>query len=142
MLGGERSMLATLPALHRAGFQATVACPVQGPLSQAVRQRGISLVEWSLHDPHGQRQKSSDLRLQLAALLRGVGPDLVHANSLSMARLAGPVVDGCDLPSVGHLRDIVKVSQQAVEDLNCHRCLIAVSDATRKFHVGQKINPT
>lgn len=141
MLGGERSMLATLPALHRAGFHATVACPVKGLLSQTVQQRGISLVEWSLHDPHGQRRKLSDLRLQLAALLRVVEPDLVHANSLSMARLAGPVVDGCDLPSVGHLRDIVKVSRQAVEDLNCHRCLIAVSGATRKFHISQGVDP-
>ena len=141
MLGGERSMLATLPALHRAGFQGTVACPPQGPLSQTLRQRGIPLVDWCLRDPTGQRRNTLDLRLELATLLRVVQPDLLHANSLSMARLAGPVVCSFDLPAIGHLRDIVKISQRAVDDLNCHQCLIAVSRATREFHVGQGIEP-
>jgi glycosyltransferase involved in cell wall biosynthesis len=41
--------------------------------------------------------------------------------------------------SVGHLRDIVKLAPQAVADLNAHRRLIAVSQATRDFHVAQGI---
>jgi glycosyltransferase involved in cell wall biosynthesis len=40
------------------------------------------------------------------------------------------------LPSLGHLRDIVGLSAQAVADLNCHARLLAVSHATRAFHVA------
>ena len=40
------------------------------------------------------------------------------------------------LPSLGHLRDIVKLSARAVADLNCHGRLLAVSHATRSFHIA------
>jgi glycosyltransferase involved in cell wall biosynthesis len=43
------------------------------------------------------------------------------------------------VPSIGHLRDIVKLPRQAVDDLNAHRRLLAVSRATRDFHVVQGI---
>jgi glycosyltransferase involved in cell wall biosynthesis len=67
-------------------------------------------------------------------------PSLVHANSLTMSRIVGPVAKQLNIPNVGHLRDIVKLSAQAVEDLNSHRMLIAVSAATREFHVGQGVD--
>ena len=35
------------------------------------------------------------------------------------------------VPSIGHLRDIMKLNVAAVTDLNCHSRLLAVSDATR-----------
>jgi glycosyltransferase involved in cell wall biosynthesis len=64
----------------------------------------------------------------------------VHANSLSMSRLLGPVTDELCLPNIGHLRDIVRLSGQAVADLNRHWRLLAVSDATRRFHVDQGLD--
>jgi glycosyltransferase involved in cell wall biosynthesis len=69
-----------------------------------------------------------------------VQPDLVHANSLSMARITAPVAAQLELTSLGHLRDIVKLTRQAVDDLNSHHVLIAVSHATRAFHVAQGLN--
>ena len=40
------------------------------------------------------------------------------------------------LPSIAHLRDIVGLSARAVADLNCHARLLAVSHATRNFHIS------
>ena len=42
--------------------------------------------------------------------------------------------------SIGHLRDILKLSSQAIEDLNQHQRLVAVSHATRDFHVVQGLD--
>jgi glycosyltransferase involved in cell wall biosynthesis len=69
-------------------------------------------------------------------VLRRRRPDLLHANSLSMGRLSGPVAAELGVPSLAHLRDIIRLSRQAVADLNCHRRLLAVSAATRAYHVA------
>jgi glycosyltransferase involved in cell wall biosynthesis len=127
LLGGERSMLSTLGAVRKAGFQISVAAPQLGPLADAIRCLGISHVAWSD-------------RNELARILERAQPDLVHANSLSTSRISGPIVAAAGVPSIGHLRDIVKLSQQAVADLNCHRQLVAVSAATRAFHVEQGLD--
>jgi glycosyltransferase involved in cell wall biosynthesis len=47
------------------------------------------------------------------------------------------VVAELSLPSLSHLRDIVTLSRQAITDLNCHGRLLAVSKATRQFHIAQ-----
>lgn len=139
LLGGERSMLATLPAIAAAGFDIQVASPPVGALVNALKECGASHRSIHTHDGGGQRLPLTQLRSELAALLQVVRPRLVHANSLSMARIAGPVLAECGLASVGHLRDIVNLSQQAIGDLNSHHVLIAVSSATRDFHVAQGI---
>ncbi len=142
LLGGERSMLATLPAIAAAGFDVRVAAPPAGPLADALRQQGVSLVPWSAHGDGEERLQLDQSRAELASLFCQVQPDLVHANSLSTARISGPVASEAGLRSVGHLRDIVKLSRQAIDDLNQHRRLIAVSHATRDFHVAQGIDAT
>jgi glycosyltransferase involved in cell wall biosynthesis len=140
LLGGERSMLATLPAVVAAGFDVCVAAPPDGLLVATLRQHTIPHVPWRTHDDHGERLPLSQLRAELAALIEHEQPDLVHANSLSTSRISGPVAAELRLASIGHLRDIVKLSRQMVEDLNTHRRLIAVSRATRDFHVGQGLD--
>jgi glycosyltransferase involved in cell wall biosynthesis len=134
-------MLATLPAVAAAGFQIHVAAPPKGPLAAALHERGISHVACSFCDANGERTPLHQSRTQLAELIRAVRPDLIHANSLSTARIAGPVAVDCGVPSLGHLRDIVKLTRQAIDDLNTHRRLVAVSRATRDFHVAQGIDP-
>jgi glycosyltransferase involved in cell wall biosynthesis len=76
----------------------------------------------------------------LADVLRHRRPALLHANSLSMGRLSGPVAADVGLPSIAHLRDIIGLSAQAIGDLNCHRRLLAVSEATRDFHLSQGLD--
>ncbi|MEX0586123.1 MAG: glycosyltransferase family 4 protein, partial [Pirellulales bacterium] len=67
--------------------------------------------------------------------------DLLHANSLAMGRLTGPVAQGLGLPSIAHLRDIIGLSKSAIGDLNCHNRLLAVSHATRAYHVAAGLAP-
>lgn len=133
-------MLSTLPAVAAAGFAVTVACPSAGTLADRLRELGMNQVAWETRSSDGRRYSQEECRDRLRNVLIGQGPDLVHANSLSTARLSGPVVADLGLPSVGHLRDIVGLSRRAVEDLNCHRRLLAVSKATRSFHVDQGVD--
>ena len=147
LLGGERSMLATLPAVTAAGFDVQVAAPATGPLSpavapiaQALCEQGVSHVRWRLHDEQGDRLPLERLRSDIANFIAELRPDLVHANSLSISRVLGPVAAESRVPCLGHIRDIVKLSRQAVADVNANRRLIAVSHATREFHVAQGID--
>jgi glycosyltransferase involved in cell wall biosynthesis len=140
MLGGERSMLATLPAVVAAGFDVVVAGPPCGALATALRERGITHVAWETHGETQRRQPLAELRSSLNAIAQQLRPDLVHANSLSTARIAGPMLEANGIRSIGHLRDIINLSKNVVADLNCHNLLIAVSDATRRFHVAQGLD--
>ncbi len=134
--GAERSMLATLDRVAAAGFVPTVAGPPAGPLAEALGARGVEVVAFSVVDDAGRRLAQNRLREELSQLLGRVKPDLLHANSLSMGRLSGPVAAQGDVPSIAHLRDIVRVSARAAADLNCHARLLAVSQNTRDFHAA------
>jgi hypothetical protein len=137
LLGGERSMLATLPSITADGFEVVVAAPPAGPLVDELRSRGVAQLSWSTRDELGRRYPLDLLREKLADLVRHTRPDLLHTNSLSTARISGPVAFRCGIRSIGHLRDILRLTTQAVADLNAHSRLVAVSHATRDFHVAQ-----
>jgi glycosyltransferase involved in cell wall biosynthesis len=139
LLGGERSMLATLPAIGDAGFETVVAAPAAGPLADALHQAGVPHIPWSVQGANGERLPLDQLRAGLARILGDKTPQLLHANSLSMSRVAGPVAAACGVPSIGHIRDIVTISRQAVADVNANRRLVTVSHATREFHASQGI---
>ncbi len=134
--GGERSMLTTLDGVRAAGFTPVAMAPPRGPLADALAARGVELLPFECRAADGTRAPQNCLREELAAILRRRRPALLHANSLAMGRLSGPVAVELALPGIGHLRDIVKLSAQAVADLNCHARLLAVSHATRAFHVA------
>lgn len=132
--GGERSMLATLGGIAAAGLDPLVAAPRRGPLAEALRQRGIEHLPWEVWDAAGVRLPQGRLRENLAELLDRVRPDLLHANSLSMGRLSGPVAATMGLPSIAHLRDIIRLSGRAIRDLQQHKRLLAVSRAVRDYY--------
>ena len=140
LLGGERSMLSTLPAASEAGFEVLVAAPAGGPLEDALSDCGVTRVDWRVTGRGGARRPLPELREDLARIVEQVRPDLVHANSLSVARVSGPPMAAARVPSIGHLRDIIKLSEQVIADVNCHRRLIAVSTATRDYHVLQGVD--
>jgi glycosyltransferase involved in cell wall biosynthesis len=106
-------------------------------LAAALHHRGIELVPWRTHDATGERLPLGALRADLEKIIRHARADLLHANSLSTARISGPVAAETRTRSIGHLRDILKLSLQAIDDINQHRRLIAVSQATRDFHVDR-----
>ena len=134
--GGERSMLATLEGVARAGFGLAVAAPSEGPLAETLVERGIELVGLATLDPLDGHRSQAALREELAGLLAKRRPSLVHANSLAMGRLSGPVTRSLGIPSLVHLRDIIRLSRQAIADLNGHTRLLAVSEAVRRFHTA------
>jgi len=134
--GGERSMLATFDGLRAAGFTPCVIAPPKGPLAETLVSIGVELLRFDFRAEDGCRRPQNILREHLAAILKRRRPDLLHANSLAMGRLSGPVASELSLPSLSHLRDIVGLSAQAATDLNCHQRLLAVSHAVRAFHVA------
>lgn len=140
LLGGERSMLATLATIVEAGLDVAVAVPAGGPLGATLGERGVAHIPWPTHDESGERLPLDRLRSELRGIFQRSRPDLLHANSLSAARIAGPVAAERSVRSLGHLRDIIKVSGQVIEDLNQHSRLVAVSHATRDFHVAQGLD--
>ena len=125
-------MLATLPAVVAAGLDVSVVAPAEGPLAEALAERQIEVHPLP---PHQQR------RAGLMKIIAHTRPALIHANSLAMSRLVGPVAEQSGVPSLGHLRDILRLSPAAIADLNANRRLLAVSHATRDYHVAAGLNP-
>lgn len=130
-------MLATLPFVQAAGFDVYVAAPPVGPLADTLDARGVPHLHWITHDANRRRLPLQALRAAVTQFISDAQPHLLHANSLSAARIAGPVAADCNVPGIGHLRDILKLSIQAIADLNANRKLIAVSHATCDFHISQ-----
>ncbi|GAF86957.1 unnamed protein product, partial [marine sediment metagenome] len=139
--GGERSMLATLEGVCKAGFTPVAIAPPEGPLADVLRTRNVEILDLESRDAAGERLPQDRLRTGLARLLGRRRGALLHANSLSMGRLSGPVAAELKLPSIAHLRDIINLSTRAVADLNCHTRLLAVSEATRAFHLAGGVAP-
>lgn len=148
--GGERSLLATVTAAQEAGFAPLALAPPNGPLAAEFRRRNVEVLAWETSlategpctaptcRPAGVSRDAR--RVDLATRLEYCGAQLLHANSLSMGRLSGPVARSLELPSLAHLRDIIGLSRRAVDDLNQHRRLLAVSEATRAFHSAQGVS--
>jgi glycosyltransferase involved in cell wall biosynthesis len=138
--GGENSMLAAVSALKPSEFECTFFAPMHGRLAAELKFRRLRHVPLDLHDATGNRLPHNEARHRLLEAIRSAKPDLVHANSLSMGRLTGSIAEAIDIPCTAHLRDILRLSQAAIDDLNRNRLLIAVSHATRDFHVAARLD--
>ena len=153
--GGERSMLAVMNHLRNTpGFQFTAIAPDNGLLAEQLKSLAIPVVPFDCRGHDEIRRPASELLSQLQAICEDIEPDVLHANSLSMARVTGrlrsqsPVATSGKARNVsgtrrqpplvgGHLRDIVGLSQAAVQDLNGNDFLVAVSTAVKNFHASQ-----
>ena len=135
--GGENSLLAVIRTLAKSyTFEALV--PADSELELALHHIGISNHGLTLRSS-GARLPQSTLREKLGMQIAEIRPSLVHCNSLAMGRLLGPVLSKLGIAGVGYLRDILKLSKTAIRDLNCVDQLVAVSNATRDYHVAQGI---
>ena len=134
-------MLAVLDQLRGPAVELAALAPSEGPLNAALRARGISPMAFDVRDAEGLRRPRVDLLAELHEKIIATRCDLVHANSLSMGRLTGAIADDLPMPAVAHLRDIIKLSHAAITDLNRNTRLIAVSEATREFHIAQGLMP-
>lgn len=133
--GGERSLLSALDACPTQGLELTVVAPASGPLAAQLRERQLAHFPFEYHDARGHRLTVDQRRSQLGQLLNQTDCQVLHANSLATSRLAGPVAQRLGIPSLGHLRDIMRISGQAVRDISCHSRLLAVSQATKQWYV-------
>ena len=139
--GGEFSMLAVLERLISGPFELLAAAPRSGPLTERLVQCGIEVQPLTLRDTRDCKRPIDQIDTHLMELITQVAPDLVHANSLAMGRMVGRIAPQIGLPCTTHLRDIIKLSHRAIQDLNQNTGLVAVSQATRQFHVNQGIDP-
>ena len=141
--GGERSMLACLDWLqrHESGWQFVAIAPESGWLAEALEERHVELIPLSVSaEPDRARLSREAIEASLIEAVRRARADLLHANSLAMGRLAGGIADRLTIPTTSHLRDILKLSNASIADLNRNRRLIAVSNATREFHVARGLD--
>lgn len=130
-------MLAVLSQLHQRSFEFTAFCPTNGLLHSQLEKLNIGCHPISFHDEQGQRLSREDVALQIVPILKTDTFDLLHANSLSMSRLTGALAEQFPVPCSGHLRDIIKLSKATIQDLNQNQRLVAVSEATKTFHIAQ-----
>ncbi|QDT94230.1 Capsular glucan synthase [Gimesia algae] len=133
-------MLAVLSRLHGKSFTFTAFCPPESLLQSALEQTGIECHPVLFHDDLGQRLSRDAIAEQIIPVMTSRDFDLLHANSLSMSRLTGALVDQIPVPCSGHLRDIIKLSRAAIHDLNQNQRLAAVSVATRDFHISRGLD--
>jgi L-malate glycosyltransferase len=113
MSGAERCLLSLLDGLPPTASAAAVASP-EGPLAQAVRDRGLSFVEISgtdaslrLHPRHTSRALTDVGRtaFHLRKLARGMEVDLVHANSIRAGLIAAVATCAGGPPAVVSFHD-------------------------------------
>ena len=140
LLGGERSLLASIRRL-RDRFEFVALAPSTGPLADALREAGINLAPSPLFDDRGHRVSRPLAFSRILDTARSFHADLLHANSLAMGRLTGALASQRPISCTAHLRDIISLSAAAIQDLNGNARLIAVSEATRQFHIGQGLDP-
>jgi glycosyltransferase involved in cell wall biosynthesis len=138
--GGEHSMLAALDCVHGTSFEFCAIAPPGWRLADALSTRGIEQFPWQIRDQNGVRLPRSVALDRLHRTIDAANPDLVHANSLAMGRLIGALADRLKQPTTAHLRDILRLSGAAIDDLNRNRMLLAVSQATRTAHMEQGLD--
>jgi len=139
--GGEFSLLAMLKAIGQTEFEFVAAAPVSGMLTEKLEECGIKVLPLVLRDRQGGKLAIEQVNSHLLEIIAQVSPDLVHSNSLAMGRMVGRIASKVKIPCTSHLRDIIKLNKTAISDLNQNTALVAVSNATRQYHIGQGMIP-
>lgn len=134
LYGGEHSILTFCNELSRHRFTFSVICPPGERMNAVLTTLKIRHLPFLFRDSAGSRFPLEKLRNDLTSLLREHQIHILHANSLSTSRIAGPVGAVLRVPTVGHVRDIMRVSSQAMDDINCCTRILCVSQATLEYH--------
>jgi len=138
--GGEFSMLAALSHIPRDEVAIVAFSPADGPLQAALRSQQVP---WNSLPDSVLNRNSPHWKREWIAWLRGITANfqlqLLHANSLTMSRRLGLAASELTCRTTGHVRDIMKLSQGAIRELNQHVQLVAVSHAVRQSLLEQGI---
>lgn len=135
--GGEHSMLSVVRQL-RDTFDFHALAPESGPLANALAELQIPHTPFSVRDTSGTKRPADEILIDLEQHQRTLKTGILHANSLSMARLTGQLKNNSC--RTGHLRDIMRLNRSVVSDLNHNKRLVAVSQAVRDFHHQQGLD--
>jgi len=138
--GGEQSLLAVLHELRNEAVEFVVLAPAKGPLSEQLHTIGIKHLPISYSDDNGVEFTRPQKIERLAGIVIESGANLLHANSLSMGRFSGVLNQRIDIPCTAHLRDIIRLKNAVVADLNQNTAMVAVSEATRRYHIEQGLS--
>ena len=138
--GGEQSMLTALDWLriHQPReWEFVGLAPPAGRLAAELQARRIAHVPLVLQGKSGNRLPPEAAAEILHDAVESVAPAVLHANSLSLARLTGMLAPVAAYASTGHLRDMLRLSRRATTDLAGNRLLLAVSGATAGYHIAR-----
>lgn len=133
--GGENSLMAGIPLLAERGYPLEVLCPAESDLAERLTRLNVRTWPLVWRDAAEKTLPLEDRRKLLLETIQQIGPDIVHANSLSVSRVLGPLTDHLSIPTVGHIRDIINVSGQVLRDVSQLDRVLCVSAATREHHV-------
>jgi len=135
--GGEFSFLTALPFLQQAGVEFTAALPPDSEFAALLQKKQVRLEPFSFLDSEGVRKTQDEIRSELSELIQRMKPGIVHANSLAASRILGPVTANLETIGLGYLRDIIKLSRKATDDVGLLDHIVAVSQATADFHISR-----
>ena len=138
--GGENSLLAIAPTLIDCGWELCAAVPGQSDFAAALESANIKVHPWSVRNSDDSRKSADEISSQLRQAITNCAPSILHFNSLSTSRIGGPIARDLNIPSLGYIRDIMKLSKKAISDLNQNDRIVAVSNATRQYHIDQGID--
>ncbi|MDP8217793.1 MAG: glycosyltransferase, partial [Candidatus Theseobacter exili] len=138
--GGERSFLEAINNLDRKRFEPIAICPESGLLHDELKRRNIHMI---FHSMAQQKKPDAshfkDIPMELASKISGLNINLIHANSLSTSCYSGAIGSFLNIPSIGHIREIQKLSTACKNRLSCNTILIAVSKAAAESLISQGI---
>lgn len=134
-------MLAVMRSLKET-VDFTALAPPEGKLADALLASGINCVPGSVRDVDGTRKPAESIARQIRDAVSQSKADLLHANSLSMGRVTGRLQSELPVPCTAHLRDIMKTSRRTIEELNLNAGMVAVSEATKRFHCQHDLAPS
>ena len=129
--GGERSLL---EIAKRTPDGLLLAPP--GPAAQAYSKAGLEVVPFRIERGAEGSRKTVESLQTLASSHRST---LIHTNTLMTADIAAEFGQKTGLPTVAHIRDIMKISARRVEKISKVNRLVAVSQAVAEFLVRQGI---
>ncbi|TWT40723.1 GDP-mannose-dependent alpha-(1-6)-phosphatidylinositol monomannoside mannosyltransferase [Thalassoglobus neptunius] len=137
--GGENSILAVVDEARSMDVQPVAILNQPGPLEDQFLKLNLPVCRLYESDDRSSKLTNDELSQRLRDVIRLEKLELVHANSMMMSRRLGRISNTLPVPTTGHIRDIMNVSQATIRDLSLNRSLIAVSEAVREHWIAAGI---
>ncbi len=131
--GGEAMLLELLGRSDRMGVDPVVLCPPGGSLAADLDRLEIARRDFVW------KEAGRDVLERAAAvapLVKRLGAELVHANTLALAAVSGTLAADGGPPAVAHARDIGRMSAARARRVAGNAAVITVSGAVHESVVG------